>query len=310
MLPSTYNMFYSRLDYVTRLTGNRQDAEDVIQNVLLKLCKHCERFEALNEKDQVNYCRRAIRNETWELKSYSKREKRNPKLLSRGLSIAPEIYSKLELKDTMKKIYSRSFPLEILMTAEGYSSGEIALKTNSQNNNVIQKVFQMRKYLKRCIAVILLFCFLQTKAQYSYHWRQISGPARTKIENPNAASTIATGLNKTGLYQFEFTVSNNFGKGYDTVNVTQLGKTRIKIQQPHVKKIMTKSLVRQDDILTQIKSPVKQQITVKICDLFGRKMAETGVNLIEGNNIISLPQPAMHGTYILWFGDVSEKVFL
>jgi hypothetical protein len=56
-----------------------------------------------------------------------------------------------------------------------------------------------------------------------YKWRQIAGPSQSVLANMNNPTTIVRKLSVSGLYAFEFKVTDNNGLfGFDTISVNVL----------------------------------------------------------------------------------------
>lgn len=155
----------------------------------------------------------------------------------------------------------------------------------------------------------------------TFHWRQYSGPVTTDIKNPDSTTTLVTGLNKVGIYNFEFIVTNPFGESRDSCSVTVTNGTLsihpdsvYHFQRPKITKLEIKSIIRTNDIYLQIKSPKPQDMKIIICDVLGRPFAQTEGHLKEGTNYISVPKPRVAGVYILRFITYwdarSQKIFI
>lgn len=161
---------------------------------------------------------------------------------------------------------------------------------------------------------LLTILFLSASAQFEYKWRQISGPIQAFIENPDSAKTLVTGLVKPGAYDFEFSVTNEFGTGKDTMTVTVFsGPLAItpdsiyNFTRPEIKKLEIKVIVRASDIYIQIKSPKAQNIKCGLFDMWGRMLAEIDMRVKNGVNYISVPKPQVKGMYIIKFQTYFEK---
>ena len=175
----------------------------------------------------------------------------------------------------------------------------------------------MRKYFT---ILLLMFSFCAS-AQITFHWRQLSGPLQTKIINPDSANTLVTGLNQVGIYEFEFSITNEFGTGKDTCSVTVIsGVLSIQpdsvyhFQRPEIKKLDIKMIVQGNKILIQIKSPKPQQITCFLYDFMGRKLAKIDMTVNKGTNLVSIPKPRIAGIYILsfetYFDVITQKIMI
>jgi hypothetical protein len=164
-------------------------------------------------------------------------------------------------------------------------------------------------------AFVLVWCialsFSKCSAQLHFHWRQYSGPVTGHIQNADTSTTEVTGLDQVGIYGFELTVtSDSTGlSGKDSMTVTVIkGVLGIEqdsvyhpIRRPKIKKLEIQTAVRGDKIYLLIKSPRQQQIQAAICDITGRMIGKTDINVKEGENYVSLPKPRISGIYILRF---------
>lgn len=176
----------------------------------------------------------------------------------------------------------------------------------------------MKKYL-----FTLFVCLLWqiSSAQMKFFWRQYSGPVQTQIINPDSASTEVKGLNKVGIYGFEFTVSNAFGLSKDSCLITVInGALDIKhdsvyhIDRPEIKALEIKSIARATDIYIQIKSPRQQTIKCIIYDVVGRPLAQLDIQAKKGVTYATIPKPQIRGVYIIrfitYYESVVQKIFI
>lgn len=177
--------------------------------------------------------------------------------------------------------------------------------------------------MKKIFCLIAIFTTLHAFSQqkFKYHWRQISGPINVNIVDPDSATTLVTGLNWQGFYDFEFSVTNDFGTGYDTCRVTVFKNvlsiptdSDYAIQRPKIKKLDIKMIEKAGEIYVQIKSPRLQTITCVIYDVAGRALAKSDIKVKEGYNYAKLPKPRVQGVYVIkfltYFESVTQKVFL
>lgn len=160
------------------------------------------------------------------------------------------------------------------------------------------------------------------RSQFSYLWRQISGPVDVVIQHPDSAKTIVSELNLPGDYLFEFSVTNLFGTGRDTCKVTVLPgevlsidtSTRIVLQRPRVTKFEVQMLERASDVLVQIKSPRRQTVKVYLLNMYGQRLAEVSIPVSTGVTIASLPKPRVKGVYVFqfitYFENTSKKILI
>lgn len=173
--------------------------------------------------------------------------------------------------------------------------------------------------MKFVFTILTVFIFLQSRAQFIYHWKQITGPIQAIIADPDSANTEVSGLNQVGIYQFEFSVTNEFGTGKDTCKITVIsGALSIQpdsvfhLQRPRIKKLEIKAIARSSDIFIQIKSPRMQTITCVLYDAIGRALAKIDMKVNEGTNYITIPKPHVVGVYIIqfqtYFDVITQKV--
>ena len=175
--------------------------------------------------------------------------------------------------------------------------------------------------MKIFFIILTAFFFSQTNAQMKFFWRQYSGPVQTTIANPDSASTEVTGLNKVGIYGFEFTVSNEFGLSKDSCLVTVIkGALDIShdsiyhFERPEIKALEIKSIARATDIYVQIKSPRQQTIKCILYDVVGRPLAQMDIQAKKGVSYITIPKPQIRGVYIIrfitYYENVAQKIFI
>lgn len=170
--------------------------------------------------------------------------------------------------------------------------------------------------------LFVLFSSFTVNAQMQFHWRQVSGPVPTVIDNPDSANTIVKQLNLPGNYEYELTVTNAFGEDKDSVTITVLPGTVLAIRpdslyyitRPEIKKLEIKVMARASDIFIQIKSPRMQEIECGLFDIYGRKLAKIDLKVMKGTNYMTVPKPRTKGLYILkfatYFESRTEKIML
>lgn len=173
----------------------------------------------------------------------------------------------------------------------------------------------------RSLFLALSVCFFSNCfSQMQFHWRQISGPVQTNIIDPDSAKTQVNGLYEMGIYEFELSVTNDFGAGLDTCAVTvtagtlDIKKDSVFHLRPVIKTLEIKTITRASDIFVQIKSPKFQQLECALYDLTGRKLAHIILNVKQGTNYLTIPKPAMPGIYVIrfltYFESVTQKVVI
>lgn len=166
----------------------------------------------------------------------------------------------------------------------------------------MMRIFMIVSLINMCASV-------SSQIRFTYHWRQIDGVVETIIETPDSANTIVSGLNAPGEYFYEFSVCNDFGCGLDTMKITvlpektlALGEDTISvvIRPPDVKKLEVKAILRDADILLQIRSPRAQKVRVMLFNQLGQALAEVTIPVKKGFNFASLPAPRVKGIYFIW----------
>ena len=181
----------------------------------------------------------------------------------------------------------------------------------------------MKKPLFICLLTfVILSLSKHCAAQLHFHWRQYSGPVTGHIQNADTSTTEVTGLDQVGIYGFELTVTSDStglsGKDSMTVTVINgvLGIEHDSVYhpiRPKITKLEIQTAVRGDLIYLLIKSPRPQKIQCGICDITGRMLAKTEINVKEGENFVSLPKPRISGIYILrfltYFESQTKKIF-
>lgn len=164
--------------------------------------------------------------------------------------------------------------------------------------------------------MITCFCFAsRAQVKFKYHWRQISGPVTVVIEQPDSAETLVTGLNVEGFYDFEFSVTNDFGTGYDTCRVIVLKDVLaidttkpVTITRPEIKKFDVRMIERGSEVWFEIKSPRPQRVKINLYNSLGQVMATAQISVKTGNNYGRLPKPTAPGVYYIQFNTYLENV--
>jgi DNA-directed RNA polymerase specialized sigma24 family protein len=142
----TYNFIYSFLPFAEIKCRSIEDAEDLMQDVTLRILGRVGWFEALTRRQQTGYIKRSICNRYVDfVRSKVYRDRRRLRLPK---STNPVIFFKMELKEVMKKAQQRldtCTPLFLLL--EGYSVREIAEIEGKSQNAVGLSCFRARKFL-------------------------------------------------------------------------------------------------------------------------------------------------------------------
>ncbi len=152
MTPEDIKLIYSFTSFATKISGNYQNAQDIIHDIFLRILKHAEKFESLDSSEKKNYIAVAVINH---------QKDRERKYISRGkvkyhvpleksnAAIKPAVYAKLELEEIMKNAKeNKHFPI-LMMNMAGYKCYEIAREKNMSINTVLGRCRYARKFLKR-----------------------------------------------------------------------------------------------------------------------------------------------------------------
>jgi DNA-directed RNA polymerase specialized sigma24 family protein len=127
-----------------------QDAQDVIQDVAIRIFDRAEWFASLPEREKKNYVMYSIKNRVIDLFRMRKRRYRYTDLFEDAAVTRPEVYAKLDLEDVIKKGNERPLIFDTLMLqAEGYKVKEIADAQGHNVNTVLGRCRYAREYLKR-----------------------------------------------------------------------------------------------------------------------------------------------------------------
>jgi RNA polymerase sigma-70 factor (ECF subfamily) len=143
-----YQVHGARLKSVAyRLTGNRQDAEDVVQKTFLKLYRAIEGFEAQSSIGTW-LCRIAI-NACYDLGRHRKREAELPVEQERGAK--NQLPLKAALDDALGRIHPRYRMVFLLFEVEGFRHMEIASILQIPEGTSKAWLFEAKKELKRLL---------------------------------------------------------------------------------------------------------------------------------------------------------------
>jgi RNA polymerase sigma-70 factor (ECF subfamily) len=143
-----YQVHGARLKSVAyRLTGNRQDAEDVVQETFLKLYRAIESFEAQSSIGTW-LCRIAI-NACYDLARKRKRESELP--VERELGAKNQLTLKVALDDALGRIHPRYRMVFVLFEVEGFRHTEIASILQIPEGTSKAWLFEAKKELKRLL---------------------------------------------------------------------------------------------------------------------------------------------------------------
>lgn len=131
----------------------KEDAEDLMQNVYIKILNNLPKFESMSESGKHNYVVVCIKNMHLDLLKYKKVGYRGFRYEISEInepSQKPVVYSKMELKelnrDVKKNISTECFSLFI----EGYSIKELMVIYNVEQDTILSRNFRGRKtFLKQ-----------------------------------------------------------------------------------------------------------------------------------------------------------------
>jgi len=147
MTTETCKMIYDLTWFAHAKCGNREDAKDLIQDLLLKILLHDGKIDNLYAKEKRNYIMRAITNEHLSKMRYKCASKRNMCSDIPGKTNA-EVYSRLELKELKEKAKGHQFCETLFLYAAGYKNIEIAEMKGQKLTTVLSQCFRARKFLR------------------------------------------------------------------------------------------------------------------------------------------------------------------
>lgn len=152
MTAEDITLIYSFTAYALKVSGDYQNAQDIIQDIFLRILNNPEKFESLSYDGKRNYIARAIVNQQKdrERMAVSKgKVKYHVPAEDSDAATLPDVYAKIELKDVLKKgLGHKHFPL-LMLSAEGYSSYEIAEAKNMPLNTVLGSFRYARNFLNK-----------------------------------------------------------------------------------------------------------------------------------------------------------------
>lgn len=126
----------------------KEDAEDLIQDLLLRMMPYASRFEALPENEKINYLFMSIRNHRKDRlkKLFSAKRDSSNNLLAKYQS--PEAYGIIELKEVKKRARENVNWDLLMMQSEGYTTREIVTIKSITQNCALGRIHRARKFLK------------------------------------------------------------------------------------------------------------------------------------------------------------------
>lgn len=129
---------------------NYQDAEDMIHDIFLKILNNLERFNSLNTSEKKQYVIKAIYN--WHRDKHRRvtskgRVKYHVPLEFAEIAGRPDVYSKMEWKEVLKKGHGNENFARLKLNLEGYSCYEIAKMKGVKSHNTILQNFHYARIL-------------------------------------------------------------------------------------------------------------------------------------------------------------------
>lgn len=137
-----------------RITANRQDAEDVVQETMLKLWRQRERWDEIENIEQ--YSLKACRNIALDHQDKADNnvqsiEEENPGTLEQSLDPYQRMFHQERLnmvRDTMARLPEKQRTAMHLRDFEGKAYQEIAEIMNITEDQVKVNIFRARKFIK------------------------------------------------------------------------------------------------------------------------------------------------------------------
>lgn len=131
---------------------DHQDADDMIQDILLKILNNLEKFNSLPASEKRQYAMGSVRH--WNIDKHrrgtkSGRVKYHVPIEFAEISAKPDVYATIELNEVMEKGSQHSFFPELMMYAAGYKCTEIAEHKNVRLNTILTRIRYCRIHLKK-----------------------------------------------------------------------------------------------------------------------------------------------------------------
>ena len=146
------NMIYSFKSYATKICNDSHNAEDLIQNIFLKILTNPEKFDSLQTHEKRQYVLMSIHNQVIDRHRILKAKGRVRYYLpveESQAAIKPDVYGKLALKEVMKKGKTyKHFPT-LMLQVYGYNSYEIADMTHTNLMTVLGRFRYTRTFLNK-----------------------------------------------------------------------------------------------------------------------------------------------------------------
>jgi len=146
MTAETCHIAYELKWFAVSKCGNVEDAEDIIQNLLIKILLN-NKIETLSKKEKRNYIMTAIHNEYVSMVRYRNRSKR---IVCKDLPSKSnaEAYAKIELKELREKAAGNTCCDTLFLYAAGYKNIEIAEMTGEKLTTILSRCYRARKFLR------------------------------------------------------------------------------------------------------------------------------------------------------------------
>ena len=154
MESQTINIIQSLRWLAVKKCETIEDAEDLLQDVFIRLFRN-EKFNSIvKEEEKKKFISRCINN-----MSIDFHRRRSTKKGAHTLPVIeeytdhyynhePEAYSKIELKEVLKKCEGREICDTLIAMAAGYKASELSNKTGIGINTIIGRCRYARKFLR------------------------------------------------------------------------------------------------------------------------------------------------------------------
>ena len=148
MKTETAQFVYGFMWLAERYCAVKEDAEDIMQDLLIKLVVKAEWFESLPENEKINIITTSIRNKFIDGTRRIKKARRYISETDRFRYARPDAPAIIELKELKEKTINDKNCETVFLFAEGYSTSEIGTIVGASQNTVLGKMFRGRKFLK------------------------------------------------------------------------------------------------------------------------------------------------------------------
>lgn len=136
--------------FARSLCNVKEDAEDIIQDVILKILNNPKTFDSIeSESEKGDFIMKAIRNTKI---SYFRRDtcgKRDKTEYNIPVSTRPNVFGIMDLKFIKNLTKTNKVVNTLLLSTYGYTTSEICCLIKEENkNNVLAQTFRARKFIK------------------------------------------------------------------------------------------------------------------------------------------------------------------